>query len=139
MKDRTFVDTNILVYALLDDSHKQQTALNLLQSGCVISTQVLNEFTNVARKKAKLEWQEIHELSNAIQTLAEIIAVDLATHNRALTIAASDGYSFYDSLIIAAASESKCNLVLSEDMQHSHKISDLTIINPFKHSHQNPA
>ena len=139
MKDRTFVDTNILVYALLDDSHKQQTALNLLQSGCVISTQVLNEFTNVARKKAKLEWQEIHELSNAIQTLAEIIAVDLATHNRALTIAASYGYSFYDSLIIAAASESNCNLLLSEDMQHSHKISDLTIINPFKHSHQNPA
>jgi predicted nucleic acid-binding protein len=132
MKDRIFVDTNILVYALLDDSHKQQTALNLLESGCVISVQVLNEFTNVARKKAKLDWQEIHELSNAIQSLAEIIPLDLAIHNRALTIAASHGYSFYDSLIIAAASETNCNVLLSEDMQHSQKIGELTISNPFK-------
>lgn len=132
MKDRIFVDTNILVYALLDDSQKQQTALNLLQSGCVISIQVLNEFTNVARKKAKLDWQEIHALSNAIQSLAEIVPVDVPTHNRALTIAANYGYSFYDSLIIAAASESGCNLLLSEDMQHAQTISDLTISNPFK-------
>lgn len=132
MKDRIFVDTNILVYALLDDSHKQQTALNLLKSGCVISTQVLNEFTNVARKKAKLDWQEIHELSNAIQSLTEIVPLDLAIHNRALNIAENYGYSFYDSLIIAAASENNCNVLISEDMQHSQKIGDLTISNPFK-------
>lgn len=132
MKDRIFADTNILVYALLDDSYKQQTALDLLQSGCVISTQVLNEFANVARKKAKLDWQEVLELSNAIQTLAEIIPLDLAIHNRALTIAESYGYSFYDSLIIAAASEANCNVLISEDMQHSQKIGDLTISNPFK-------
>lgn len=132
MKDRIFVDTNILVYALLDDSHKQQTALNLLQSGCVISTQVLNEFTNVARKKAKLEWQETIDLSNAIQSLTKIVSLDLAIHNRALTIAASYGYSFYDSLIVAAALEAGCNLLISEDMQDSQKIGDLVISNPFK-------
>lgn len=132
MKDRIFVDTNILVYALLDDSHKQQTALNLLQSGCVISTQVLNEFTNVARKKAKLDWQEIHDLSNAIQSLAEILPLDLAIHNRALQIATDFGYSFYDSLIIAAATENNCNVLISEDMQHSQKIGELIISNPFK-------
>ena len=132
MKDRIFVDTNILVYALLDDSQKQKTALNFLQSGCVISTQVLNEFTNVARKKAKLDWQEIHELSNAIQSLTEIIPLDLAIHNRALLIAESYGYRFCDSMIIPAASETGCNVLVSEDMQHSHKIGDLTISNPFK-------
>ena len=132
MKDRIFVDTNILVYALLDDSHKQQTALNLLQSGCVVSTQVLNEFTNVARKKAKLEWQEIIDLSNAIQNLAEIIPLDLAIHNRALTIAKSYGYSFYDSLIVAAAIETNCNVLVSEDMQHGQRIETLVISNPFQ-------
>jgi len=132
MRDRIFLDTNILVYALLDEGIKQQTALELLQSGCVISTQVLNEFAQVARKKAKLEWQEITELSSAIQSLTEIIPLDLAIHNRALTIAASYGYSFYDSLIIAAASETGCNVLVSEDMQNSQKISNLTISNPFK-------
>ena len=132
MRDRIFLDTNILVYALLDEGIKQQTALERLQSGCVISTQVLNEFAQVARKKAKLEWQEITELSNAIQSLTEIVMLDLATHNRALQIATDFGYSFYDSLIIAAASETNCNVLISEDMQHSQKIDDLVISNPFK-------
>lgn len=131
MRDRIFLDTNILVYALLDEGTKQQTALELLQSGCVISTQVLNELAQVARKKAKLNWQEIHELSNAIQSLAEMIPVDLAVHNRALTIAASYGYSFYDSLIIAAALASGCNLLISEDMQDGQRIANLKIKNPF--------
>ncbi len=132
MRDRMFLDTNILVYALLDEGIKQQTSLELLQSGCVISTQVLNEFAQVARKKAKLEWQEITELSNAIQSLTEIVPLDLAIHNRALQMATDFGYSFYDSLIIAAASETNCNVLISEDMQHSQKIDDITISNPFK-------
>ena len=131
MTDRIFVDTNILVYALLDDSPKQRAALDLLQSGCVISTQVLNEFTNVARKKAKLEWQEIQDLSNAIQSLAETVPLDVATHNRALTIAQTYGFSFYDSLIVAAAQKSGCNFLFTEDMQHGQKIETLMISNPF--------
>lgn len=131
MKDRIFVDTNILVYALLDESPKQRAALDLLQSGCVISTQVLNEFTNVARKKAKLEWQEIQDLSNAIQSLAETVPLDVVTHNRALTIADSYGFSFYDSLIVAAAQKSGCNFLFTEDMQHGQKIETLMISNPF--------
>lgn len=131
MRDRIFLDTNILVYALLDEGIKQQTALELLQSGCVISTQVLNEFAQVARKKAKLDWQEITELSNAIQSLTEIVMLDLVTHNRALTVAASYGYSFYDSMIVAAALESGCNLLISEDMQDGQLIESLLIKNPF--------
>lgn len=132
MRDRIFLDTNILVYALLDEGFKQQTALELLQSGCVISTQVLNEFTQVARKKAKLEWQEISDLSHALQTLTEVIPLTQEIHNTALEIAAQYGYGFYDSLIIAAALESQCNLLASEDMQDSQKIGDLIITNPFK-------
>ena len=42
-------------------------------------------------------------------------------------------YSYYDSLIIAAALESKCTVLYSEDMQHDQIIeSTLQIINPFK-------
>lgn len=131
MRDRIFLDTNILVYALLDEGTKQQTALQLLQSGCVISIQVLNEFTQVARKKASLEWQEIADLSTAIQTLTEIITLDKNIHNVGLTIANKYGYSFYDSLIIAAALEAGCNLLFSEDMQHGQQIETLIIRNPF--------
>ena len=41
------------------------------------------------------------------------------------------GYSFYDSLIVAAAIESGCKTLYSEDLQHGQQIGDLTIRNPF--------
>jgi len=47
---KRFFDTNILVYAFLD-TDRRDVALDLLAEGGVISVQVLNEFTNVARKK----------------------------------------------------------------------------------------
>ncbi len=131
MRDRIFLDTNILVYALLDEGSKQQTALELVQTGCVISTQVLNEFAQVARKKAKLEWHEIAGLSHAIQTLSEVIPLTQEIHNTGLAIATQYGYSFYDSLIIAAALESRCDLLASEDMQNAQTINQLRITNPF--------
>jgi predicted nucleic acid-binding protein len=40
-------------------------------------------------------------------------------------------FSFYDSLIIAAALEAGCNTLYSEDLQHNQKVEWLTIINPF--------
>jgi len=40
-------------------------------------------------------------------------------------------FSFYDSLIIAAAVEANCKILYSEDLQHNQKIYDLTILNPY--------
>ncbi len=41
-------------------------------------------------------------------------------------------FSYYDSLIVSAAINSKCNKLYSEDMQDRLMIEDLMIINPFK-------
>ena len=41
------------------------------------------------------------------------------------------GYHFYDALIVAAAVESGCRTLYSEDLQHGRKIGNLTILNPF--------
>ena len=49
----------------------------------------------------------------------------------ALDIAERYGFSFYDSLIVAAALESKCKILYSEDMRHNQQIENLTIKNPF--------
>ena len=51
-----FFDTNILVYAFLDVG-KRARALDLIASGGTISAQVLNEFTNVARRKRQRDWR----------------------------------------------------------------------------------
>ena len=41
------------------------------------------------------------------------------------------GFSFYDSLIVAAALEAGCSRLYTEDMQHGQQIHSLTIQNPF--------
>ena len=50
-----------------------------------------------------------------------------------LLISAQTQYSFYDSLIIAAAIEANCKILYTEDMQHEQTIGKLRITNPFVH------
>jgi len=40
-------------------------------------------------------------------------------------------YSFYDSLIIAAALQSECTLLYTEDFQHGQDVEGVTLTNPF--------
>ena len=52
-------------------------------------------------------------------------------HWDAVSLQGRYGYSFYDSLIIAAALEVGCTRLYSEDLQHDQRIHGLTIVNPF--------
>lgn len=58
MKDKYFLDSNVLIYAHNNlDSLKQDKAQTLIERSIpTISTQVLNEFTNAFRKKFHVEW-----------------------------------------------------------------------------------
>lgn len=60
-----FFDSNILVYAYSTDARRQR-ALTTIAGGGAISAQVLNEFTNVLRKKQKQDWLVIEA---AVQSL----------------------------------------------------------------------
>jgi predicted nucleic acid-binding protein len=48
-----FLDTNVLVYAVLSDDPRRQVAEQSLAAGGTVSVEVLNEFANVARNKLK--------------------------------------------------------------------------------------
>ena len=50
------VDSNILIYLALKDETKQQRASDILYGGITISVQVLNEITNVLRRKSRIDW-----------------------------------------------------------------------------------
>jgi predicted nucleic acid-binding protein len=50
---------------------------------------------------------------------------------RALRIQSGQGFSFYDSLIVAAALDSGCKRLLTEDLQHGQRIDGLHVENPF--------
>ena len=128
---KRFFDTNILVYAFLDID-KRAMALSLLAEGGVISVQVINEFTNVARKKRGRAWTEISAALQVIRAHFDDIAlVTLETHQAALKLASQHGLSFYDALIIATAIEAGCDILFSEDMQHDRSFGTLIIRNPF--------
>ena len=134
MSDR-FLDTNILVYATLDDEAqdpRSAIAKALISEGGAISIQVLNEFAHVTHRKLKHSWPEI---SLAIEDFRELLdeprPLTVATHEAALKIADRDGFSFYDSLIVASALEAGCSTLLSEDMQSGRVVDGLTIRNPF--------
>jgi predicted nucleic acid-binding protein len=127
-----FLDSNVLVYAFTTDVRAVR-AQELLERGCIISVQGLNEFTNVARRKLGMTWQEVREALAAIRTLCRaILSLDLDTHIDAVQIAERHGYGIFDALIIAAALRADCGILWSEDMQDGLVVdSRLRIVNPF--------
>jgi predicted nucleic acid-binding protein len=81
----------------------------------------------------RLSWQDIRSALQAIQTLCPSpIPVTIQSQNRAVRIAEGYGYSVFDSLVIAAALEGKCETLFSEDMRDGQRIEGLTIRNPFR-------
>ena len=128
-----FLDTNILLYAALQPDPRSETARALLARGGLISVQVLNEFTAVARRKLHRPWPEVARALEAIRTLCPAPRpLTLAVHEAALGLAAGLGTTIYDALILASALEAGCDTLLSEDLQHGQMVEGrLTIRNPF--------
>jgi len=135
MRGSVFLDTNILVYTYSStEPTKQEIAQNIvINTRTFISTQVLQELTNIITRKFKFSYQK------ATAVIEECcINSDLSTNTKdtlllAHQIADKYGFSFYDSLIVSAALECDCSILYSEDMQHNQLISQtLRIINPFK-------
>ena len=131
--ESVFLDTNVLIYAYSDDDTiKQYKARSVLFAhSCIISTQVLTEFSNIAFKKLHLPASEINSTISVLSGLCSVHVVDKITIQKAVDIKARYGYSFYDSLMIASAIECKCGFLYSEDMADGHVINSLMIRNIF--------
>jgi predicted nucleic acid-binding protein len=125
-----FLDTNIFVYALLaSEPLKKQRALQLVEQalgshrGC-ISYQVIQEFANVSTRKfaQRFSNDQCKQFISAAMQLLDA-ALDLQTETR---------YSFYDSLMLAAALQAGAEVLYSEDLQHNQLVGGtLRVVNPF--------
>lgn len=133
MTSEVFFDTNILLYAVDGSDHRHDTASALIAQGGTIGVQGLNEFAAVARRKFGWAWDDISRALGLLRRLCRPPCVlDAKTHDRALTLAARDGFNIYDSLMLAAAMQAGCTVFLSEDMQDGRLVDGrLTIRNPF--------
>jgi predicted nucleic acid-binding protein len=134
MSERAFFDTNVFVYAIIQDDPRSDHAEELIAEGGTVSVQVLGEFAAVARRKTKMPWIEIRLALDSIKALCpDPLPITLDTHQEALAIAEKYGYKIYDALILASALEARCTMLYSEDMQDGQVIDHrLTIRNPFR-------
>jgi predicted nucleic acid-binding protein len=129
---RPFFDSNTLLYLISEDAEKaRRVEFHLYDRGC-ISVQVLNEFTNVARRKHGLAIAQIRPLLHELRQAIDVVPVTIAIHELGLTLAERYRLSTYDAMIAAAALDSGCSVLLSEDLHHGLKIEkSLEIRNPF--------
>ncbi len=129
---KAFIDTNVLIYLLSADSHKADRAEGIVREGGLISVQVLNELTNVARLKRHLSWTEVDEFSLLIRSLCPVEPLTLDTYSNGCRLAKRYRLSVYDAMIAASALIGGCIILYSEDMQDGLLIDgQLSVCNPF--------
>jgi predicted nucleic acid-binding protein len=128
-----FLDSNVLIYAFTEDP-RTAPARALLERGCTISVQGLNEFANVARRKLGKSWQELRDDLAAIRTVCPtIVPIDIDAHEAALRLAERYGFAMFDALMVASALQAGSTTLWSEDMQDGMLIDGkLRIANPFR-------
>ena len=133
-----FLDTNILVYAALNqDPRKHRLAALLVKDALqmndgVLSVQVINEFTNILFKKTKRRADEIRKLIEIFSPLNRMDMTAILV-NDAIGIKDRYGIQYYDALIIAAAKQCGCDTILSEDFNDGQVYDGILCRNPFKH------
>jgi len=137
MTSKMFFDTNVLVYAFGDPrvgptDPRPNRATDLLEEGGVVSVQVLNEYSDIASRKLGFDWDTISQALSVLETLCpRTVPLTLEMQREAIAIAARLRIRIYDAMIVAAALQSGCTVLYSEDLQHGQKIGNLRIENPF--------
>ena len=134
---RSFIDTNVLVYAdSADAGDKQARATALiaehLRAGTgVVSTQVLHEFVNAALRKLGLPLDIVRARLRLYGRFEVINASVTAVHD-ALDLYALHQLSLWDALVLQAARQSGCVQLLTEDLQAGSVIAGVRVVNPFE-------
>ncbi len=132
----TFLDTNVLVYAVdVRDARKRQIAKAIIMSArnsqeYVISSQVLNEFSNVAIGKLKKTQQETKGFVELFMDINSV-AVRPEWTVRAIEIMGQYNLQFYDSLLLASAQAVGCDRFLTEDLNDGQVYCWVRAVNPF--------
>jgi len=138
MSVKTFVDTNVLVYAHdVDDLVKHELARDALRSlwndgTGLLSPQVLQEFyVNVTRKIATPLAKDAARL---VVSAYAIWCVDVTSADVAAAFRIEDEakIGFWDALIVASAAKAGAARLLSEDLSAGQTIAGVLIENPFR-------
>jgi predicted nucleic acid-binding protein len=138
MKDKVFLDTNIIVYAHDRSSRDKHAAAREIMDYLwesrkgVISVQVLQEFFVCVTKKISKPLL----IKNARVILEYLSTWNVIVNDKYITLKAIDlqekyQFSFWDCLVIQAAIQGQARILLSEDLPDGQVVEDLKILNPF--------
>ena len=123
----------MLLYVASGDPAKADRAEELIDTGGMISVQVLNEITNVARRRMGMSWTETRAFLSMIRGLLPVQPLTSDIHETGLTLAELYGLSTYDAMIAASALHAECDTLWSEDMQDGIVFDGrLRTVNPFR-------
>ncbi|NJD86890.1 MAG: PIN domain-containing protein [Betaproteobacteria bacterium] len=143
---RCFFDTNVLVYSRdPDDAAKRAHARALIEKSIeeesfVVSTQVLVEFYATSVRRRLLGPAQALDLvrfwggHDTVPHTPDLVVRGLELHQ-------AHSFSVWDGLIVQAALDARCDVLLSEDLQHGRRFGDLEVANPFlpAAAHEAPA
>jgi predicted nucleic acid-binding protein len=136
--DKAFLDTNILVYLFdHDELDKTQRARDILEQAepgeLVLSTQVLSEFYVVVTRKIARPL-DTAQAAQAVDWLGllQVVPLDPALVKAAIQTSRSSQLSYWDGLIVAAATAGGCDRLLTEDLNDGQVVGSVRVENPFR-------
>jgi predicted nucleic acid-binding protein len=134
--DRVFVDTNVLTY-LFDRSEpkKQAIAARHLRAETreiFVSTQVLQElYVSLTKGRKPIATTELAERAVREASKYSVVHVDTALVFAAIEASRKHHISFWDGLIVRAAVQADCGVLLTEGLNPGQLIDGVRVDNPF--------
>ncbi len=134
----SFVDTNLLVYALAaDDTKRSPVAQRLVRELMAAqafhtSTQVLQELYVTLTRKVRTPLTAEQALRYLDQIAAwPVVVLDYRAVRDAIELAAGARLSFWDALVVVGAARSGAKRLYTEDLQDGQMVLGVEIVNPF--------
>jgi predicted nucleic acid-binding protein len=133
----TFIDTNILLYAVCPGTHeraKAEKARDILRGDhLTLSVQVLQEFYVQATRPTRTQPLSHADAAALITLWLRFHVVELSVRLMQSALRLKDRYqtSYWDAAILAAADTAGCTELLSEDLNPGQTYEGVRVINPF--------
>ena len=138
MADRTFFDTNVLVYAFdRGDPRRQPIAARLLEGAlaegsAVMSLQVLQEFFVVVTRKVRTPIPPVRARALVAEFLRHPVIEPTGAHLlRAIDLSMQVSISFWDALIVTTAEAAGCSVLYTEDLTAGSLPFGVRLVDPF--------
>lgn len=139
MSDKITLDSNILIYAFANnDDSRKSIAKEIIAKCNIISLQAVNETVYVLLKKFHFQKEQLDPVLQFLKEQFIISSITSNTLDQTILLCKKYNFSFWDSMMIAAALDNHCSVIYTEDLNNNQMIEDrLRIVNPFLQTSRN--